>query len=52
MHSFLHNLEPFDLTSDIFKTNVIIREHNLKVFVQPSNCNTVKCSFFHHITSV
>ena len=42
----------FDLRSDIVTSQVITCCHNLKVFVQPSNCNTIKYSFYHRITNV
>ena len=66
MHKKFYTIQNlFDLKSDIITTNVITRCHNLKVFVQPLNCNqgadiyrsapccnTVKYSFFHCITNV
>ena len=47
MHNKFYTIQNlFDLRADIVTSQVIIRGHNLKVFVQPSNCNTVKYSFF------
>ena len=53
MHNKFYSIQNlFDLRSDIFTSQVITCGYNLKVFVQPSNCNTVKYSFFHRITYV
>ena len=57
MYNIIHNKfytiqNLFDLRSDIVTSQVITHGHNLKVFGQPSNCNTVKYSFFHRITNV
>ena len=53
MHNKFYTIQNlFDLRSDIVTSQVITRDHNLKVFVLPSNCNTVKYSFFHRITNV
>ena len=57
MYNIMHNKfyttqNLFDLRSDIVTAQVITRGHNLKVFVKPSNCNTVKYSFFHRLTNV
>ena len=53
MHNKFYTIQNlFDLRSDIVTSQVITRDHNLKVFVQPSNCNTLKYSFFHRITNV
>ena len=53
MHNKFYTIQNlFDLRSDIVTSQVITRGHNLKVFVKPSNCNTVKYSFFHRITNV
>ena len=52
MHKKIYTIQNlFDLRSDIVTSQVITRGHNLKVFVQPSNCITVKYSFFHRIAN-
>ena len=43
MHNKFYTIQNH-LRSDIVTSQVITRDHNLKVFVQPSNCNTVKYS--------
>ena len=53
MHNKFYTIQNlFVLRSDIVTSQVITHGHNLKVFAQPSNCNTVKYSFFHRITNV
>ena len=53
MHDKFYTIQNlFDLRSDIVTSQVITCSHNLKVFVQPSNCNTIKYSFYHRITNV
>ena len=53
MHNKFYTIQNlFNLRSDSVTYQVITRGHNLKVFEQPSNCNTVKYSFFRRITNV
>ena len=50
MHSKFYAIQNlFDLRSDIIKTIVFVRGHDLRDFAQPSNCNIVKYSFFRRI---
>ena len=53
MHNKFYTIQNlFDIRSDIVTSQVITHGHYLKVFVQPSNCITVKYSFFHRITNL
>ena len=53
MHNKFYTIQNlFDLRSDIVTSQVITCGHNLKFFLQPSNYNTVKYSFFHRIINV